>query len=226
MCAAGGVGLLVLAGPAWGGIMLAPGTYEIRNHPDAAIDPPPYGLRLDELIDVTTGDDRFTFSFNPDDNPAINMQLTLSDLGGGNFSIRIFGTAYGGRDIGGAYDPAFEGLAQIDFLYTTATLVPGDDDYWVTGPTATNTGRIDFLDMNFPLFDKANDEGVTFRLGNEDLNSGHRGFDGISGWGWLNHGSPDVHYNASDWLFTVIVPGPGVAWLFVGAVIYGGRRRR
>ncbi len=220
----GAVGLLVMAGPAWGGIILNPGTYPIRDHPGGGAKPPSYGLRLDELIDLTDEDDIWTFSF---DHPQSNMSLTLTDLGGGNYSIDIFGTAYGGLDIDSEWDPVMQGVAEIQFSYALVTQVPGDDDLWVLGPTAGNMGSIDFMGNQFDLFDKANDDGVTFRLGNEDDDMGHRDFPGTSVWGWLNHTDPDVHYPASDWLF-IVVPSPGTTTLLLTAGLIGflPRRRR
>ena len=74
----------------------------------------------------------------------------------------------------------------------------------------------------------------TFRLGDEDNDLGHRGFAGISGWGWLgisdSQNGPYVRNSAGsdDFLFTVIVPAP-----LSGAMAFGGlagvgviRRRR
>ncbi len=67
---------------------------------------------------------------------------------------------------------------------------------------------------------------TTFFLGFD-----HRGFAGISGWGWVNHsGAPD-HVVASDWLFTVgaPIPEPSAASTFAaGALVTLGaiRRRR
>ncbi len=227
MCAAGGGTLLCVTGPVMGGVLdLTPGTYQLSNHPDANLEPPPYGLRLDELIDVTAGDDRFTFNFNPADNPGVGMFLDLIDNGGGTFTIHIYGTAFGGLDVGGNYNPMYTGLADIDFTYTNATEVPGDGDLWVVGPAAVNSGTINFMGNQIGLWDYPNEDGFTFRLGNEDDDMGHRDFPGISGWGWLNHGSPDTHFPQSDWLFT-IVPAPGAVGLLGVALLVGtGRHRR
>ena len=79
------------------------------------------------------------------------------------------------------------------------------------------------------LVDKA-DGGFTFRLGNEDNDAGHRGFAGISGWGWLVHHPETLgHIAASDFLFTAEllpnIPTPGAAGLLLAAGL-GLRRRR
>ena len=74
------------------------------------------------------------------------------------------------------------------------------------------------------------DEYLTFRLGDEDSDAGHRGFAGISGWGWMNHGDPEVHHDYSDWLFTaekLPVPTPGsLALMSAGGMLWIRRNRR
>ena len=84
-----------------------------------------------------------------------------------------------------------------------------------------------FNGSTIDLFDHANSDGFTFRLGNDDDDMGHRGFDGISGSGWLDHGEAGTYVPASDWLFTV-VPNPGTtALMAIAAALFAkGRRRR
>ena len=53
-------GCLLAAGAA-NAELVQPGTYRLHNHPDANQAPPQYGLRLDELIDVTDERDVVTF---------------------------------------------------------------------------------------------------------------------------------------------------------------------
>jgi MYXO-CTERM domain-containing protein len=208
-------------------LILEPGLYQLHNHPDGGARPPLYGLRLDELIDVTGDDDHFTFSFD-DDGAEMFLELRADS------SIHIFGTVFGGLDIGDTYDPALSGLWDITFTYDTSKPVTDDDDLFVNPPQDPNTGTITPQfgpDAGIPvdLFDYPGENPFTFRLGDEDDDLGHRGFDGISGWGWLTYGAPDIHVSASDWLFTVDptpVPGPAAAAVLLIGLAAGCRRRR
>src|SRR6056297_4288655 len=65
--------------------------YDLSNHPDSAMAPPPYGLRLDGLL---TGDsnDEYTFDF---ENASSAMSMIWDK---GADTLTISGTAYGGED--------------------------------------------------------------------------------------------------------------------------------
>jgi len=197
-------------------------SYHLHNHPDGSAAEPFYGLRLDELMDVTSGHDVFTFDF---DAPDAAMFIDYGIDG----TLRIHGTAWGGLDTGSGYDPQHSGLVQIDFTFGGVTVAEGDDDLIVTGaPDFTNTGDITLWNGDsIGLWDFSGNHGYTFRLGDGDNDLGHRGFDGLSGWGWLDHGAPGTHVAASDWLFTVgpAVPAPGSLAL-LGLAGLAGRRRR
>ncbi|MEL7474361.1 MAG: hypothetical protein AAGK04_13670 [Planctomycetota bacterium] len=92
--------------------IIAPGLYRLNNHPDGAIATPLYGLRLDELVDVTDGKDRFTFDF---DHPLSEVLLSFTGS-----AITITGDVYGGRDIGDVYaDEALTGV------YSSRSSSPG-----------------------------------------------------------------------------------------------------
>ena len=207
---------------AQGGIILQPGSYGLRDHPDGS-QRANYGLRLDELIDVTTGHDVFTFSFDPD--RGADMRIDVTEVGLDEFEVRIHGTAFGGLVRGGEYDATISGILRIGFVYMIAHPVAGADAVIVTTPNFTNTGEITFDGKTIDLFDRANKKGFTFRLGNESDGLGHRGFDGISGWGWVDHGTAGTHIYSSDWLFTV-VPTPGSAALLSIALAIGARGNR
>ncbi|MHC4415185.1 MAG: hypothetical protein ACYS0G_07875 [Planctomycetota bacterium] len=220
LCACTGLFGLVAATTAASAEIITPGDYRLHNHPDGGAAPPEYGLRLDELIGLTPDHDVFTFDF---DAPGALMVLRYDGT-----SIRISGTAFGGLVDEDEYDPDHSGFAQIDFTYTTAELAEGDDDLVVVTPDFSNTGTITFLGEKINLFDRADDDGFTFRLGDEDDNEGHRGFEGISGWGWLDHHEAGQHVVSSDWIFTAeLIPAPPVlAAACAGLLVWGRRRSR
>lgn len=200
--------------------------YQLNNHPDGSARPPAYGFRLDELYNATASHDVFTFDF---DHASSSMMMDI-DLTAG--TIRLFGQAFGGRDIGTGYaNDQYLGVYSIDMIYTTGvSVVPGDtDDIWSTADSMTAAGSISTpANDTIPLTNK-NMGGYSFRFGNEDNDAGHRGFDGLSGWGWVNHGDLSEHVNSSDWLFTASprVPTPGTAALAaVGLGLVGTSRRR
>ena len=223
-CATCTLALIVpaVSAQAQGRVILEPGSYGLRDHPNGTQGPPTYGLRLDELIDVTAGHDVFTFSFNHD---MADMRLDITEVGTDEFELHIYGTAFGGLIQDHQYDAFVSGVADIDFVYMIAHPVDGDDDLIVTTPNFMNTGVITFAGKTIDLFDRANSEGFTLRLGDENDGLGHRRYDGISGWGWLDHGTAGTHIYSSDWLFTV-VPTPGSAALLSIALAIGARGNR
>ena len=209
------------------------GHYELHNHPYGAAAAPYYGLRLDGLV-TGNASDIFTFDF---DAPGASMWMDYS-IG----QIHIHGTAYGGKDVGTEYDSDAK-LWDINFLYDTGlTAVKRDrhhgyQDLWTKTalPSLGNVGTISSTDGTFNLSDYSGGKGFTFRLGDTNNGAtGRRGYQGISGWGWLNHCNEDVgtscetHLSASDWLFTAQrVPEPGTLALFgIGATLMLIRRRR
>lgn len=203
--------------------------YDLHNHPDGSASTPSYGLRLDELYDATSGHDIYTFDF---DAPLSVMRMDV-DLAGG--TIRIFGVSVGGRDIGSSYaDDQFHALYSIDMLYQIGVeQVAGDDDIHVDAANYSNWGTIlpvGSPNNAIPLTDFRGDFGYSLRIGDEADDAGHRGYEGISGWGWLNHGSdPSHHTDSSDWLFTAerSVPTPGAAALAaLGMGMLGLTRKR
>lgn len=218
----------VMAAPSHGAVIVD-GLYRLSNHPDGSAVPPPYGARFDELFNATGGHDIFTLDFD-DINSAVFM--TVDTVGG---QIRIFGQALGGRDIGSVYAAdIYQGIYTFDFTYSLGVgQVPGDDDFWVTSPDFSNSGFITAPNGlgTIGLTDKA-DQGYTFRLGDEDNDLGHRGFNGISGWGWMNYvnsdGSVRPHVPATDWIFTAtfIIPAPGATLALGLAGLVVARRRR
>ncbi len=221
ICALAALSLSALAGSSSAGL-ISNGTYDLHNHPDGSANPPLYGLRLDELYNVTGDHDIFTFDF---DDARSSMTMVVTDT-----TIAISGVVWGGRDTGTGYAAeATTGLYTINFLYSIGVgPVAGDDDVEVAAnASGLNSGTI--LSPTSDLISLVDYSGSfpnTFRLGNEDNDLGHRGHNGISGWGWLNHGGGS-HIAASDWLFTAtLVPTPGAAVLGLAGAAMGLRRRR
>jgi len=209
------------------------GIYQLGNHLDGSANPPAYGLRLDGLLDGNGGS-TYTFDF---DHAMSDMRLDYDGA-----TIRIYGQAFGGLDTGSGYDSGLSGLIEVDFTYSVGVGgVPSDDDIWVTGASMSNSGTVELVSgftdhagaTEFDLVDKSNGT-FNFRLGDENNDAGHRGFPGISGWGWLNHeasdgsiGNINNHLVASDWLFTArVIPLPSAAGLGVAGLLALGVRRR
>jgi len=72
-------------------------TYNLFNHPDGNAAEPYYGLRLNELYDVTGGTDHFTFDFERTEITASGgslMQMTVDDMAN---TVTLSGRVYGGR---------------------------------------------------------------------------------------------------------------------------------
>lgn len=230
MCAFGVLALAGVIPAAANGAMLETGFYILHNHPDAAGDPPPYGLRLDGLDGTASHD--FTFDF---DHAQSSMFLNLDETSPGVYVITIQGTSWGGQDVGTDYaNNSYLGEYDIFFQYTmNGKDAPGDDDVIVDPSSPANAGTIiDPNGVTHYLFDKQGDAGYSFRFGDENNDAGHRNFSGISGWGWLMHGltpGDTQHIPYSDWLFTAEktdIPTPGAIGLAACAVAVGGLRRR
>jgi hypothetical protein len=209
--------------PAANATSLAPGVYRLANHPDGNTVPPPYGARFDELYNATSGHDVFTMDF---EHPSSLVTMTYTGS-----TISITGSAWGGRDIGGTYaNDIYLGLYTLNFTYSLGLApVPGDDDVWVDTTNHVNTGTITspFADVR-NLVDERGSFGYSFRLGDENDDQGHRGFNGISGWGWMSYKTDSgiEHVAATDWIFTVIIPSPAsAAMLGLGGMMALRRRR-
>lgn len=226
--AAMAAGVMLLSAGAASGATLPSGLYRLNNHPDGNQRPPLYGARFDELYNATSGHDVFTLDFDDIDSA---MFLTINAA---QDQIRIFGQAKGGRDTGTAHaNDAYLGVYFVDFTYNMGVGPAGsDDDLRVGTPDTRNFGSIITpLGDTIGLTDKAMST-YSFRLGDEDNDAGHRGHNGISGWGWMNYvraGGVQAHVNSTDWLFTATyeIPAPGsVALLGLGGLLLGRRRQR
>ena len=200
--------------------------YDLANHPDSSAAPPPYGLRLDGLL--TGGSETYTMDFEHADS---SMLLAYDDVAN---TIRILGTAFGGQDSGGGYVAGTTAVWNIDFTYSNITSNPngGVNDLKASPPPQSYgsiSGTVGIMNYEFFLRDNDGGSGASFIFGDEG-GGGHRGFDGLSGWGWLDvavaGGSclnpTDTacvyrHTDAMDWIFTgtpSLVPVPAAIWLF------------
>lgn len=202
--------------------------YELANHPDGAVATPFYGLRLDGLLGDAT--EEWTFDFEH----ASSAMLLVWNAGAA--TIDIYGQSFGGEDVGAAYDPGTTSIWAISFHYDNvqdlgASLlvdnVGGPHGSGTIANTSTNTGLATL--ESYMLVDVGMPD--TFHIA-----AGHRGFAGLSGWGWMNHGKDEqsltTHIESSDWLFTIggehRVPEPTVAAMLMGGLLlagFTGRRR-
>lgn len=226
-----------------GGAQAVPfGLYQLGSHPDAAQSPPPYGLRLDGLFGPAGN--IWTFDFS-DAQSSMSLRYNPDD------SLRIFGTTLGGRDSGSGYAAGTVALFDIDFTYTGVSEkangglddtrdINGFDDFG----TITRQSDSAVVALRDHGRNSGGATGLSFQLGDEG-GGGHRGFNGISGWGWLDHGSfnstpgdfqnvswetnePSVTGCCNDWLFTATpVPAPATLPLVVlGLLGAAGSLRR
>lgn len=223
LAAFGAVG--AIASPAQA-VFLPAGTYRLHNHPDGTAVPPPYGARFDELFNASGDHDIFTLDFDH-----VSSAVFL-DLNATKTQIHIYGQAYGGRDSGAGYfGDAYLGIYLLDFTYTLGVGPAGsDDDIDVDAANHANSGTITAPGGTVINLVDERDNGFSFRFGDEDNDLGHRGFNGISGWGWMSYDNNGVitHVDNTDWLFTATyeIPAPASAALLGLAGLVGLRRRR
>ncbi len=222
--AAAGTTLFGVAAPSARAELLDPGLYVLLNHPSNGVDS--YGLRLDELYNVNLSQqDWFIFDFEHS-NSLVVMEVTAD-------TIRISGEVHGGyyRPGQGYVAGPHLGTYSFDFLYNMGVqFAPNDDDRIINAANNVNTGTITTpMGDTIALWDERGGNPFSFRLGDEDNDQGHRGYDGISGWGWLNHGpDPDLHRAVGDFIFRVgpEIPAPGAAvTLALGLGVLTRRRR-
>lgn len=198
-----------------GGLVIA--EYQLGDHPDAAFDPPPYGMRLDNIL----GPGVATMSIGVHDDTV----LTVTDDNGA-LSINISGTLYGGVADGmGGYVSATS--YAVDFNYTTFVASSGGG--WVVNAIdSANSGTLTNLDDNsvIDLYTTGSPESFLF------LPDGHRlGGDSSSfvGRGWFTDQTDgsDPLGGTRDWLFTATeIPAPSAFALFGLGGLIAHRRRR
>jgi hypothetical protein len=199
--------------------------FQLTDHPNGAMVPPTYGLRIDDLI----GNGEFTFSFEYiDGSGSSNMLLTYDDVLG---EIHIYGRAYGGLDTGAGWDATLKGWINVDFKYrediNESDDCPGNpgDDLYVTGENANNNGTISLDgwggDAAFNFSNKADGSGCSFIFDNDTDSKGNSSIANdptlFSGSGWLK---PPTS-GSRDWLFVghmMTVPVEETTWGAVKAL--------
>lgn len=220
----------------------------LADHPDGTANPPPYGLRIDNIFQKKNDGSNLaggaggivTFSFSA--AGAAVFTDVIDDTNDGQADrIRIYGKAYGGRDTGSGYANVGAGFYQIDFTYNVGVQTVNNlaDGGWKVADGATrsqNNGSIRALDGSFAgetwnFSDKADNTGFSFNF----LKNGHR----LTGAEQLALGDPHVGegwvqldngvMGTQDWLFTtVVIPMPTPAMMASAGLLglAGIRRRR
>lgn len=214
----GGIACLALAGVSnaqAGGLVI--GEYLLGDHPNGNQNPPPYGLRLDNMLGA--GIATLSIGYYND------TVLTVYD-DGGNLSINISGTLHGGVvDGSGGYVSAAS--YAVDFNYSVGVSATGGG-WVVSGFDAANMGTLTNLDTNDTIDMYAKGMPDTFLF----LPDGHRLGGDDSSWvgrGWITDqvDGSDPLGGTRDWLFTATeIPAPGAfALLGMGGFIASRRRR-
>lgn len=168
----------------------------LHDHPNGQLNPPTYGFRWDNLFGAGG---QHTFSFDHTDGmETAEVTLVYDDV---QNTIRIYGRAYGGKDIGGGWDPVEQGWIDIDFTYRdnvhadvdNKNLVPGDD-FYVIAESPNNNGFF-MLDgwggnLTVNMVDKwSSADGYSFGFDNDADSKGNPAIIGdptiFSGDGWV-----------------------------------------
>lgn len=206
--------------------------FALADHPDGNVNPPPYGLRFDDLFTEVGGQGGVT-SFSM--NYFGDTTLTVTDDGVGNLTIDIVGTLYGGVDTGVDYGYG-EGAFALDYTY--AVSVAADGSGWVVNSQdPMNSGTLTVLPGNtdlvsgtvFNFFGQVTEGGPIFIFKNDGWRlGGHPEFDPQTtyvGRGW--HSTDNLGGTEHDFLFVgELIPAPGAGLLLVGGGLFAGSRRR
>ena len=200
--------------------------FQLGDHPDGAQNPPPYGLRLDGLF----GGGATTFSFDTD--AGVFMTITDATMDGGDITIQIAGSAFGGEiDGNGGYVDGGQ-LYDINFVYNTSVQTTSNGWKVVGTDNANNTGSVALAGSNnpadiFTITDNDNNAFI-FQADGDRLAGDNSTWVG-RGWLTTNDNGNNTN-NTQDWLFTAFetdgVPTPGAVGLAALGGLVATRRRR
>lgn len=196
-------------------------TFRLFDHPDGNINPPPYGLRYDNLFQAVGGPTGAT-SFSFQENGAYMRLIVTEDQMAGTTTLRLVGKVYGGKDDGATVGFG-EGLYSLDFTYRVNVAASGTG-WEVTGADAMNNGSLVSdgnadvaAGMTFGFSDKGDGKGKSFYfLQDEHRLSGHpqfgQGFWVGRGWHMPNDGRGSA--GTQDFLFIgTLIPLPTAGFL-------------
>jgi len=172
-------------------------TFRLYDHPDGAENPPPYGLRYDNLFTDVAGPGGAT-SFSFEQGGAYMRLIVTEDAMAGTTTLRVVGKVYGGKDTGVGLGWG-TGLYKLDFTYRLNVAANGTG-WEVTAPSAMNNGSLVSdgnadvaAGMTFSFSDKGDNKGHSFYfLQDEHRLAGHaeagQGFWVGRGWHMPNDG--------------------------------------
>ena len=180
--------------------------FVLHDHPDGIASPPPYALRIDDLL----GDGFWTFSFDYSDETESAFVTLSHDASLG--TIHIAGRAFGGRVADDEWVQGSSGWIDIDFTYAVNVAVKDDcgelagDDFYVTSEDPSNNGTISLDgwggDQVFSFSDRSGENnGCSFIFDNDEDSKGNAAIADNpalwSGSGWIQPGAN----GSRDWLF-------------------------
>ncbi len=189
--------------------------FSMMDHPGGEVAPPFYGLRADHIF----GNGRVnTFSIDT----FADSVITITD-NGGNLSIHMAGTLWGGGDGGAAHVNPKQYTYEFDF--TEGVEVFGDG-WRVVGLHDANGGFLDEVGGDFfmPLGTRVDNQSIAFVFAPDGF-----GIDGDDST-WVGRGGvltpdPDGTGSTQEWLFTAI-PAPGTLGVALGGGLLTLPRRR
>jgi len=223
----GAVVALSVAGAAQGGLVAA---YLLEDHPDGQLNPPPYGVRYDNIFSGAPFNQPGVASFSM--NHFGNVKLKVWEDAPAVYRITITGKVYGGIDAGATYGFG-EGAYQLAFEYGANVSPSGSG--WVVNPdsplnvgTLTSLGNPDVpMGTVFSMEDLVgNPPGYSFAF----LQDEHRlaGYPQAGQGYWVGRGWFDGHGESGtrDFLFIGKVPAPGTGVVMLAGLGLAARRRR
>jgi len=135
-------------------------TYDITNKAPGALANPDYGLRLDDLF-TSPANSYWTFDFNNTAGTSVQMDVDTD-----NSTVRVYGTVFGGRDIGSTWASETTAFWELDFLYSDGvTITDAANGFWSVDMNANNYGSLKLLDDIDLDGDSASDLGRYIGIG-------------------------------------------------------------